>query len=43
MSGSGFAAGMAAGLLVGAAAGILADPISERQKNKIRKIKCLSM
>lgn len=37
MSSSGFATGMAAGLIVGAAAAIIADPINERQKNKIKR------
>lgn len=37
MSNTGFAAGMAAGLIVGAASAILIDPISDRQKNKLRK------
>ena len=37
MSSSGFATGMAAGLIVGAASAKLIDPISQRQKNKLRK------
>jgi len=37
MSNTGFAAGMAAGLIVGAASAMLIDPISDRQKNKLRK------
>lgn len=37
MSSSGFATGMAAGLIVGAASAMLIDPISQRQKNKLRK------
>lgn len=37
MSNTGFAAGMAAGLIVGAASAMLIDPISDRQKNRLRK------
>ena len=37
MSNTGFAAGMAAGLIVGAASAMLIDPISDRQKTRLRK------
>lgn len=37
MSKAGFTAGIAAGLVVGAASAMLMDPISDRQKNKLRK------
>ena len=37
MSITGFAAGMAAGLIVGAASAMLIEPISDRQKNRLRK------
>ncbi|MDY3928513.1 MAG: hypothetical protein SOZ34_04020 [Clostridia bacterium] len=32
-----FAKGIAAGLVVGAAAAIMIDPISDRQKNRIKR------
>ena len=37
MDSSGFVKGMAAGLVVGAAAAMIIDPISDRQKNKIKR------
>lgn len=37
MDSAGFVKGMAAGLVVGAAAAMIIDPISDRQKNKIKR------
>lgn len=37
MNHQGFAKGMAAGLVVGAAAALMLDPISDRQRNKIKR------
>ncbi len=37
MCSSGFIKGMAAGIVLGACATMLADPISDRQRNKMRR------
>ncbi|MCX7714443.1 MAG: hypothetical protein N2171_01745 [Clostridia bacterium] len=37
MNNSGFMRGMAAGLVVGAAVTMIADPISDRQRNRMKK------
>jgi len=37
MSSQGFLKGMAAGIVLGACATMIADPVSDRQRNKMRR------